>query len=153
MKTRTANQLELGIPLQSLKRTLTASGTEVLLDYKTIGTAMAPTSAELPSKRKPIRPKQRSHPRNLTDMEELDPILGLASLIAETDPQVQPKTPDSSSLSGSEAPSKHRCLPKSRKPPLRKFSPGPLSRAATHAAIAYFIWSQKSSHSNCSISL
>jgi len=86
-------------------------------------------------------------------MEELVPILGLASLITETEPQVSPKTPDSSSLSGCETPCKRRCLPKSRKPQLSKFNPGPLSRAATHAAIAYFIWSQKSSHSNCSLSL
>jgi hypothetical protein len=81
-------------------------------------------------------------------MAELSPILGLASLITEADPQTN-LTP---SLSGSETPCKHRCL-KLEKPPLRTFNPGALSRAATHAAIAYFIWSQKSSHSNCSIPL
>lgn len=153
MKTRTANQLELGTPVQSLKRTLSASCTEVSLDYKSIGTAVLPASVEVPSKRKNFRPKPRPRPRNLTDMEELTPILGLASLITETEPQVRPKTPDSSSLSGGEAPCKRRCLTKSRRPLLRKFNPGALSRAATHAAIAYFIWSQKSSHSNCSIPL
>lgn len=144
MKTRTASQLDLTVPTQSLKRTLSASYSEVSLDYKNIGSALAPLSADLPVKQKMFKQKSRLRPRNLTDMAELSPILGLASLITETEPQV-------SLLSASEIPCKHRCL-KLEKPPLRTFSPGALSRAATHAAIAYFIWRQKS-HSNCSIPL
>lgn len=152
MKTRTACQLDLGISAQSLKRTLSASYTEVSLDYKSIGAALAPSSAELPSKRKAFRLKPRLRPRNLADMTELSPLLGLASLITETEPQLRPAPADSPPLS-CETPCKHRCVPKPARPPLRKFSPRALSRAATHAAIAYFIWRQKSSHSNCSIPL
>jgi len=153
MKTRTASHLDLGIPTLSLKRALSASYTEVSLDFKSIGTAMAPSSAELPSKRKTFRLKSRLRPRNLADMAELSPLLGLASLITETEPQLRPAPTDSPPLSPCEAPCKHRCVTKSARPPLRKFNPGALSRAATHAAIAYFIWSQKCSHSNCSIPL
>ena len=166
MKTRTANQLELSLPTQSLKRTLAASLTEVSLDYKTIGSPQALVSPELPPKRKGFRGKQRPRSRKLAEMEELTPILGLASLLTEAEPQqARPKTPDSASSSGTEGwvLAKRRCiqpfrLPKSasKKPlPLKKFSPGALSRAATHAAIAYYIWIQKqqpvNGHTNCSI--
>lgn len=154
MKTRTTNPLEVGLPTLSLKRTLTASCSEVSLDYKSIGTVQVPVSPEPLPKRKLFRPKHQPRPRKLAEMDELTPILGLASLLTEADPQVIPRTPESESSQDSFPPVKKRCVAAVRlncpgkyqykkSAPLKTFAPGALSRAATHAAIAYFIWVQK----------